>query len=147
MYLERHMRNWRQVLLSVMLLLVSAGCSARKTLSREDVRSEIRIAVSFTAESELFVNFIRSGHSTRHYAEGHAAYLDDAVKQSLNELERAVPEPKIQYAVGECITQLKRLERELSGIRPALKSEGALSGIRDRMSEIRKSLERAQSDL
>lgn len=116
-------------------------------MSREEVRSAIRSAVSLAAESELFVEFVRGGHSTRHYAEGHAAYLKTSVRRSMQELQEATPETTIRSAIRECIQLLRRLDRELSGIRPALDNDAALAGLRDRITDIRKGLERAQSGL
>lgn len=95
----------------------------------------------------MFVEFIRGGHATRHYAEGHAAYLRDTVRRSVRELEEATPEAAIRNATRNCIQLLKRLDRELSGIRAALDNDTALAVLGDRMKNIRKDLERAQSEL
>jgi hypothetical protein len=139
---------WQIPLIAAFSLAIAglAGCS-RSTLSREEARSEIRSAVSFTAEAELFVDFVRGGHATRHYAEGHAAYLADAIKRSAENLEQAVPEAGTESAVRECITQLKRLDRELSGIHARLDDQAALARASGRIRGIRKDLERAQSEL
>jgi hypothetical protein len=144
------MRDSRQFFLIAALsfaLAFVSGCSSKKTLNRDEARSDIRSAISFTAEAELFVEFVRGGHATRNYAEGHAAYLDDAVKRSINELQQAEPEPPAEGAVGQCVIQLKRLRRELSGIHSAFGNDAGLAAARDRIGDIRKALERAQSNL
>lgn len=144
------MRDWRRAFLITALLLAMAtfaGCLNGPTISREEARSDIRSAISFTAEAELFVEFVRNDHATRHYAEGHTTYLEDAVKRSINELQREAPEPHAQHAVSECIVQLQRLHRELSGLHTAFGNDAALAAAKDRMSEIREALERAQSSL
>jgi hypothetical protein len=84
----------RQTIVILALLLAAAltSCSRKKTLGPDDLRSQIRSAHSFVAESEMFIDYIRQGHATRHYAEGHATYLKDAVTQLEKEFEQAVPE-------------------------------------------------------
>jgi hypothetical protein len=144
------MRNSHQMLFIAVLLLATAalaGCFNRPTMSREEARSEIRSAVSLTAESELFVEFVRGGHATRHYAEGHAAYLKDSVTRSVEELEQTTPEASIQNVTAECIQLLKQLSGELSRMRTALDNDTALANASNRIRDIRQALERAQSGL
>ena len=52
-----------------------------------DDHSEIRAAISFTAEFDMFVEYVRQGHATRRYAKEHATYLDDEVDGILRLLE------------------------------------------------------------
>src|SRR6266536_2872559 len=83
-----------------------AGCSRKKSIDRDQVRSEIRSARSFAAESEMFIDFVLQGHATRRYAEEHSAYLEDAVEQSAKELAQAAPESDAEDSVRACRTQL-----------------------------------------
>ena len=132
------------------LLFAAAGlasCSHSKTINRDDARSEIKAAVSLVSESELFVEYVRQGRSTRPYADGHAAYLEDAVQQSLNKLKQTEPEPGTAAAVHECSAQLELLDRELSGIPAKFGHDEALAAAKERMTSIRASLEKAGSSL
>ena len=108
---------------------------------------EIKAAVSLVAESTLFVDYIHEGRSTRPYADGHAAYLEDAVQQSLNKLKQTEPEPGTAAAVHECSAQLELLDRELSGIPAKFGDDEALAAAKERMTSIRASLEKAGSSL
>jgi hypothetical protein len=131
----------------VPLLAVFASCSRNKTINRDDARSEVKSAISLVSESALFVDYVRQGRSTRHYADGHAAYLDDAVRQSLDELKQAEPTPVTATAVRECRTQLELLDRELSGIPARFGHDEALAAAKERMAGMRTSLEKADSSL
>ncbi|MGI9075587.1 MAG: hypothetical protein ACR2JB_30630 [Bryobacteraceae bacterium] len=145
----RYMGN-RQTIFILALLLAAAAltsCSRKKTLGRDELRSEIRSAYSFVAESEMFIDYIRQGHATRHYAEGHATYLKDAVAQLDKELEQAAPEPGTQNVVSDCRSYMALLCRELSGIATNVGDNDALAVAGKRMENIRKSLERAYSFL
>jgi hypothetical protein len=133
----------------VLLLAAAAltSCSRKKTISRDDLRSEIMSAYSFAAESEMFIDYIRQGHATHHYAEGHATYLKDAVTQLENELEGAVPQPGIENVISECRSDIDLLRHELSGIAANVGDNAALGAARKRIENIRKSLEKANSSL
>ena len=136
--------------ITAFVLLLAAGlasCSHSKTINRDDARSEIKAAVSLVAESTLFVDYIHEGRSTRPYADGHAAYLEDAVQQSLNKLKQTEPEPGTAAAVHECSAQLELLDRELSGIPAKFGDDEALAAAKERMTSIRASLEKAGSSL
>jgi hypothetical protein len=135
------------VILALLLAAALTSCSRKKTLGPDDLRSEIRSAHSFVAESEMFIGYIRQGRATRHYAEGHATYLKDAVTQLEKELEQAAPEPGTQNVVPECRSYLELLCRELSGIATNVGDNDALAAAGKRMENIRKSLEKAYSSL
>lgn len=149
-YVERDMcYRGRPVLIAAFAVSVAAlaGCSNGRALNREEARSEVRSAVSFAAEAQLFVQFVRGGKSTQAYAHGQSAYLQDAVRRSVSELEQAVPEASMQVAVAGCTTQLKQLERALSDIQEKANNDAALADAEERMAAIRRNLERVQSQL
>jgi hypothetical protein len=131
------------VLLCSILPATLASCSRNKTVGRDEVRSQIRSANSFVAESEMFIDCIRQGHATRHYIEAHAAYLGDAIKQSEKELAQGNPEPGTGNVVRKCITDMDLLRRELSGIAALSGNNDGLAAAKKRMESIRKSLEKA----
>jgi hypothetical protein len=122
-------------------------CSRKKTISRDELRSEIKSAYSFVAESEMFIDYIRQGHATRHYTQAHATYLKERVTQLEKELAQAVPEPATADVVRECRTCMALLHRELSTIAIAAGDNAALDAARKRIENLRKSLEKAYSYL
>jgi hypothetical protein len=125
------------------------GCSRNPSIGRDEVKSGIRSARSFAAESAMLVDFILQGHATRHYAQEHSTYLQDEVEQSAKELRQGVPAPEIQDSVRECLTQFAALAHELSGIRDAAGHDDrdALAAAKRKLTEIRESLEKANSHL
>jgi hypothetical protein len=123
------------------------GCSRKKSIGRDEVRSEIHSALSFSAESEMFIDFVLQGHATRRYAEGQSAYLEDAVEQSAKEFGQAAPEADVANSVRECQIKLGMLIRDLSRTRAAIgdHDEDALLAAKGRIKQIRESLENANS--
>ena len=87
-------------LTAVLLLLVCTGRSRKKTLTSDELKSQLTRAISFASEEEMFVDYIRAGRATSNFAEQHAAYLDVEIHSSADESAKAVPqsEPK----VAEC---------------------------------------------
>src|SRR3954462_15549482 len=81
--------------------LVSAGCSD-KAIGHDEARSEVRMALSFTAESQLFIDLILRDHITAEFAEGHARYLEDEIKETEKQLRGASPDPSVEMALRDC---------------------------------------------
>jgi hypothetical protein len=135
------------VLLCSMVAATLASCSRNKTVGRDDVRSQIRSANSFVAESEMFIDYIRQGHATHRYIDAHAAYLEDAVKQSEKELEQGNPQAGTRNVIHECITDMDLLRRELSGIAALSGNNDGLAAAKRRIESIRKSLQKAYSSI
>jgi hypothetical protein len=140
------MLGWPRSVLVPGLWLAMTACS-NKTIGRDEARSKIKSALSFTAESEMFIDYIRQGRSTRPYAQGHALYLEDEVKRSIQELGHGVPGSGTQNAIRECIAGLNSLDRELARIPTALGNDSALADAQERLRNIQKTLERARLDL
>jgi len=123
----------------------STGCLHQKSMGRDEVRSAIRSALSSAAESEMLIDFVLQGRATRSYAEGHAAYLQEEVRQSAKEFENAVAQPDAKDAFENCRTQLNAIAAELSVIRSAIRDTGQLRAAMKRMTAIRRSLERVNA--
>ena len=123
----------------------STGCLHQKSMGRDEVRSAIRSALSSAAESEMLVDFVLQGRATSSYAEGHAAYLQEEVRQSAKEFENAVAQPDAKDAFENCRTQLNAMVVELSLIRSAISDRGQLRAAMAKLTEIRRSLERLNS--
>jgi hypothetical protein len=143
-------QNSRAVIIGLILTVASealCGCSNKKAISRDEVRSEIGLAVSIVAESELFVDYLRQGSSTRTYAEQHASYLEDAAKQLEQELDPAAADSGTEAAADRCRIQLRRLRAELSAIRDAAGNRDELAAINQRLAKIRRALQEANSSL
>ena len=134
-------------LTAVLLLLVSTGCSRKKTLTPDDLKSQLTRAISFASEEEMFVDYIRAGRATSNFAEQHAAYLDAEIQRSADELAKAVPQPGTQSALQRCRIQLNQLREELWKVRIHREDKTALSATKARVEEIRRDLEQAKSAL
>jgi hypothetical protein len=143
----------RAVVQAVVLLVVALassamlGCARQKTIDQERLRSEIRAAISFTAEFDMFVEYVRQGHATRRYAREHAAYLEDAVSKSAKELDEVTPAAGLENPYTECKNQLAQLHAELSRIQGADDNHQDLVSIRENLKKIREGLEKASSKL
>ena len=103
--------------------------------------------MSLTAEIELFIDYIRQGRGTCHYIEGEASYLRDEVKDSVKQFDKALPETGTENSINTCKAQLQILDRELSSVPVEMGNADALAAAKERISEIRNTLEKASSAL
>ena len=124
------------------LAALLAGCSGKTPAGRDQVESEIRSARSFAAESELFLDFILEGRATRPYAVEHAAYLEEAIRQSADELR-----PGAADVLRECQMELALLRQERSRAAAAVDDRQALAAGKARIRKIRERLEKANASL
>ena len=134
-------------LTALLLLLAFTGCSRRKTLTPDDLKSQFTSAISFASEEEMFIDYIRTGRATSNFAEQHAGYLDAEIKRSAGELAKAVPQPGTESALQRCRIQLSELREELWKVRIHRGDSNALSATKARVEEIRHGLEQAKSAL
>lgn len=136
-----------RITLIALLLAGFSGCSRKKTIDRDEARSEIRLADSFAAESQMFVDYVFAGRSTRSYAEGHAGYIEDAVANEIKQIQQAAPEPGAATAARECLTALEQLRDQIGGIRKNVDDRERLTQVRKILPRIRENLARANSRL
>jgi hypothetical protein len=99
-------------------------------------RSDVRLARSLAAESEMFAGYVIGGHATRRYAEEHASYLEDAVEQLVKEAGTSASR-----------TNLLLLRGELSRVRGFIVAgdQEALAAAESRIRKIRENLEKASA--
>src|SRR5690348_13245632 len=136
-----------QRLTAVLLMLVCTGCSRKKTLTSDDLKSQLTRAISFASEEEMLVDYLHAGRATSNFAEQHAAYLDAEIQRSAGELAKAVPQSGTQSALQRCRIQLNQLRGELWNVRIHRGDKNALSASEARVEEIRRDLEQAKSAL
>ena len=134
-------------LTAVLLLLVSTGCSRQKTLTSDELKSQLTVAISFASEEEMFVDYLHAGRATSNFAEQHADYLDAEIQRSADELTNAVPQSGTESALQRCRIQLNQLREELWNVRIHREDKNALSATKARVEEIRRDLEQAKSGL
>ena len=134
-------------LTAVLLLLASTGCSRKKTLTSDDLKSQLTKAISFASEVEMFVDYLHANRATSNFAEQHAAYLDAEIERSADELAKAVPPSRTQSALQRCRIQLNQLREELWKVRIHWDDNNALSTAKAHVEEIRRDLEQAKSAL
>jgi len=140
-------RGFNRVLIPLLGTAVLAGCSRTSTLSREEARSQGRSALSLTAEIELFIDYIRQGRGTCHYIEGEASYLQDAIRDSRKQLQKALPQPGTENSIQTFMTQLDLLDHELSRIPFEMGDTAALAAAKERILKSRETLKKANSAL
>jgi hypothetical protein len=135
------------VILLVSLAAAYAGCSHRKTIDRDQAQSAIRSAISFAAESEMFIGYLRRGQATDAFARSHLQYLENEIRRSETNLGGVTSDADTSQAVRDCRAQLRQLENTLSEVRAALHDKDTLSRAAKSVSIIRLSLKKTARPL
>ena len=129
--------------------LALASCARPKTMTSDELRSDIRSALSLAAETKLFIEQMQNDGGTRAFAAGHLGYLRDEALRSAKELRESQSNAAMAPRVGICAAQLDLLAREIAVLQDKVKADGthALSASKARLEEIHDALTRLETAL
>ena len=101
-------------ILVLLLLGISAGCTADKTLTDDDLRSEVTSIRSTASETWLFIPQIREQRVTGTFAREHLKYLFDQNEETQCVLAKASGTEGKDAILSEARSLSARLSQELS---------------------------------
>lgn len=133
------------VLLAILMLL--ASCSQPKTITRDELRSDLTSAASFAAEAETFLDYVQQGRASREFANGQIAYLSDEVDRSARELRAGDPAAGTEQHLRQGRRELDLLDSVLTALRPRISDPASIAAANKRIANIRKAIEKAKSSL
>lgn len=133
------------ILLTALLLL--ASCSRQKTVSADELRSDLTEAISVAAEAETFLDYVSQGRATANYAKGHIQYLAEEANRSAKELRQAAPEASTEKVFPRSREQVDSLVHEIDTLRATIDRPQAIADSRQKISSIRAALEQAKARL
>lgn len=132
-------------LLTALLLLIS--CSRQKTISAEELRSDLTEAISVAAETEAFIDYVAQHRATTSYAKGHVEYLTQEANRTAKELRQAAPEASTENVFPQSREQVDSLVHEIATLRATIDHPQAVADSRQKISSIRTALEQAKAAL
>jgi hypothetical protein len=113
---------------AAVLMLALTGCS-QKTLDSTGISSQLRATSSLAMEADVFIEYLRTGHSSAAFARSHAEYLARELDDERHELEGARTAPPLMGTLELCRAQQEQLGRELRRLEPAIGHPGELPEI------------------
>jgi hypothetical protein len=129
------------------LLMLPASCSHRSAISREELRSILRSSISLSAATEMSLNYVAAGRSTRSFASGHFRYIAKQVEQNLGQLNESRPSPGIEQDFRDSRENVKELASELTTISSQTIDARTIAVAKQRIMEIRGALEKTSASL
>jgi hypothetical protein len=136
----------RTALLSTVCLL-AVSCARQKTITREQLRSDLTSAISIANETELSIDFVMRGQATRNFAVGHFHYLAGQLHDSTKELAESRPERGLEQSLTNSREQINALAAALHAIESEVGRPGALAASKRQVDGIRSALEHENSTL
>jgi hypothetical protein len=136
-------------LLSVFLVVTLAlvYIAHAKTLSNEELRSDLQSALSLASETQLFIGQIENGRLLPQFQAGHADYLRNTAMRQASELRESASESGDTKIVATCAEQLELLARELALIGTISRNDEAFHEARKRVEAIKVSIVAARAGL
>ena len=135
----------RKHILILLICLVLASCSRSKTVSRQELRSDLVAAVSLASETELFIGQLLEGRATPAFARGHLDYLRQEATRAADALREAHAGEGMSGQLESCRAQMAALALLLAGHRA--EATDKLSDDRQQARRIRLVLEQANAQL
>ena len=127
-------------------LLPFVACMPTKTITRDELRSDLLSALSLASQTELFINQIEQDRVTRQFQSTHADYLQDEALRQAKHLRESRAGSGDATTVGLSAGQLDHLAGELALI-SVRKEKERLPGIAQRVEAIRNALAEAEVGL
>jgi len=137
----------KTALLVCLALAALIGCSRQKPLSRDELRSKLRLAESSAAEAGTFINYVRQERATDLYARGHLKYLSSELARIAKELHNALPPPDASAQFADGSRQVDALAAALTDLGSRFGQSNELAREQDQIARIRKALQQAVSSL
>jgi uncharacterized coiled-coil DUF342 family protein len=128
-------------------ILFLCACSRHKTLTTDELRSQLISAKSLAAETDIFLDYVRQNRATKYYAHGHIEYLTKEIERSRKELQESSPAQGEEDAVQKLRAQFAALTAELHSVRGRLDDEAALATAKEHIAKIRQALDEASSSI
>jgi Tfp pilus assembly protein PilP len=128
-------------------LLVLCACSRNKSLTKDELRSELTSVKSLAAEAEMFLDYVRQNRATKFYAQGHIEYLTEEIEQSRKKLQKSSPVQGEEDAAQKLRAQFDALNAELHSIREKLDDVNALATAKEHIARIRQAVDKVNSSI
>jgi hypothetical protein len=122
----------------IILLALPARAHA-KTITADELHSDLRSALSLASETELFIDQIESGRLLPHFRLGHADNLLEEAQRQAKELRESHVAEDEKNLLALCSEQLDLLARELQSVGGGSVKE-RIAETREQVDTIRKTL-------
>ena len=129
------------------MLVLLVSCSHPSVISRDELHSILRSSISFTAEAETSLDYVLQGRSTQNFAAGHFHYMAHELEQSVKQLNQSKPSPGAEQAFANSLHDVKNLASELRAISFQTSDSTAIAVAKQRITEIRRALEKTSTSL
>ena len=100
-------------ILGLIALLALTSCTATKTETDADIRSDLRSALSLALETNLFIRQIDGGRVLAQFQAAHAGYLSEEARRQLKKVRESEKGTKEAGKSALCTEQLEMLSGEL----------------------------------
>lgn len=123
----------------LLLFGLACGCSQQKTLSTEELTSEITSALSLASEAQLLTQVARSGRTTQHYVQEHAESLQQEAGDTSRKLEKPVATAPAQQTVSALKQALQAVSQDLAKL-GSTREDAGFAAIEEHVQKIREQL-------
>ena len=133
--------------LLLLALFLFAGCASSKPINKSELQSQIKSAVSLSAETRLFIDHVRQNLATVQYSEAHAHYLEEQLAEIEKSTRNRTATTDTQSSLNAYHKQVNDLQSSLSAIPHEIRDLSKLAMTEQKIEKIQGELEAINSSL
>jgi hypothetical protein len=142
------MRSLLLYVVACLVMVLIAGCTqSGSEISRDDLKSELKIAQSYAAMANLLVGQHRQRATTTTFDSVHIHYLVDQVRSELTSLGKQRPSPELAASYATCIASFHALDSLGSSLEARPADSLVLGALAERTAALLPQLEQAIQSL
>lgn len=144
---HRIFRGARRLALLPAVASLLVSCTQRHVLSREELGSDVKAAISIASETEMSIEYVLHGQATHSFAAGQFHNLARQLRDDAKEMDDSTAEPGLQQSAARVRAQMDVLSRALANIDLNAENAASLNEAKDRVAAARKALEQENASL
>lgn len=103
-------------LAAVVIVFVATGCTNQKSISKDEMRSQLKVINSTASEAMLFLGQVRAHKLTSTFAAGHEHYLRETSQEVLSDLTGVSPSSGIKAVLADSHALAQELSKALADL-------------------------------
>lgn len=138
---------YKAAALALVVLATLTSCSRQEHLTRDELKSKLRLAASIAAETNTFIDYVEQKRATSQYAKAHLEYLASELRDTTKELSDALPPADAEAQFTAAREELQALASRLDQLRRNIDQPGQLAREKDQLAALSRELQQTISSL
>jgi hypothetical protein len=129
-------RSYRARIAVLLVVLVVTGCAKQKSISRDELRSQLKEIHATAFEAMLFLGQVRGHKITSTFAAAHIHYLHETNQEVVSDLSGSSLQSGPEVVLAESHASAEELSKILRGLASSIDKPAMIENATKRLDEI-----------